>query len=102
MGVAVKPIIGISEEHAKSNLALQQKRTIIEGFARTRMPTAAQFRKASIIGMVTALWLAFGLCAAANAGNPPDSVSATDLDHGFIGLYNLDFTGAQKDFSSWE
>jgi hypothetical protein len=24
------------------------------------------------------------------------------LDHGFFGLYNLDFTGAQKDFSAWE
>jgi len=100
--VAAKPIIGISEEHAKSNLALQQKWTIIEGLALIRMPTAAQFRKASITGMVTALWLALGLCAAANAGNPPDSVSATDLDHGFMGLYNLDFSSAQKDFSSWE
>jgi hypothetical protein len=24
------------------------------------------------------------------------------LEHGFSGLYNLDFAGAQKDFSSWE
>jgi hypothetical protein len=24
------------------------------------------------------------------------------LDHGFSGLYNLDFTGAQQDFSAWE
>ena len=66
------------------------------------MPTATQFRKALISGMVTALWLALGSCAMANAGNPPDSVIATELDRGFIGLYNLDFNGAQKDFSSWE
>ncbi|MGA8764611.1 MAG: hypothetical protein WB562_17210 [Candidatus Sulfotelmatobacter sp.] len=26
----------------------------------------------------------------------------TALDQGFTGLYNLDFTGAQKDFSAWE
>ena len=26
----------------------------------------------------------------------------TALDRGFLGLYNLDFTGAQKDFSAWE
>jgi hypothetical protein len=26
----------------------------------------------------------------------------TPLDHGFSGLYNLDFTGAQKDFSTWQ
>ncbi len=24
------------------------------------------------------------------------------MDRGFLGLYNLDFDGAQKDFSSWE
>jgi hypothetical protein len=33
---------------------------------------------------------------------PPDSVRGTALDRGFLGLYNLDFSGAQKDFSSWE
>ena len=33
---------------------------------------------------------------------PPDSIPSTALDHGFAGLYNMDFTGAQKDFSSWE
>jgi hypothetical protein len=27
---------------------------------------------------------------------------STALDRGFLGLYNLDFTGAQKDFSAWE
>src|SRR5258708_29008146 len=26
----------------------------------------------------------------------------TPLDHGFSGLYNLDFAGAQKDFAAWQ
>ena len=38
-------------------------------------------------------------CSAGPAeGLPTDST----LDQGFSGLYNLDFTGAQEDFSAWE
>src|ERR1700732_1029920 len=66
------------------------------------MPPMAQFRKALAFGLVTALWLALGWCAAANADTPPDAIQSTALDRGFLGLYNLDFAGAQKDFSSWE
>ena len=38
---------------------------------------------------------------------PAEAASALDargsaLDRGFVGLYNLDFSGAHKDFSSWE
>ncbi len=29
-------------------------------------------------------------------------ISASALDHGFAGLYNLDFIGAQKDFTAWQ
>jgi hypothetical protein len=29
-------------------------------------------------------------------------VPATALDHGFMGLYNLDFADAQKDFATWQ
>ena len=48
--------------------------------------------------MVAALCLLPGfICGAGNAASP-DSVN-TALDHGFLGLYNLDFTGAQRDFS---
>jgi hypothetical protein len=61
----------------------------------------AQPRKVLILGMLTALWLALGLCATANP-TPPDTIVPTALDRGFLGLYNLDFTGAQRDFSSWE
>jgi hypothetical protein len=42
-------------------------------------------------------------CACSRAaGEDAPKVSASDLDHGFAGLYNLDFAGAQKDFAAWE
>jgi hypothetical protein len=66
------------------------------------MPPTSQFRTALTFGLLTALWFALGWCAKANAATPPDAIESTALDRGFLGLYNLDFTGAQKDFSSWE
>ncbi len=36
------------------------------------------------------------------AEDNPRAGQATPLDRGFSGLYNLDFTGAQKDFSAWQ
>jgi hypothetical protein len=65
------------------------------------MPGTTQFRKASIFAMVAVLWLGLASATPAGAAASPDSVS-TALDRGFLGLYNLDFTGAQKDFSAWE
>jgi hypothetical protein len=62
------------------------------------MGTRTQLRKGVIVGMVAALWLSWALSAAAE----PDAIASTALERGFLGLYNLDFTGAQKDFSSWE
>jgi hypothetical protein len=53
-------------------------------------------------GMVATLCLSVGLCASAHAAAPDSVVPATALDRGFLGLYNLDFTGAQKDFSAWQ
>jgi hypothetical protein len=49
------------------------------------------------VAMVSVLCLAVASQAAAS---PLDA--GTALDRGFLGLYNLDFNGAQKDFSSWE
>ena len=41
--------------------------------------------------------------ASAVAADPASGLSPlSTLDHGFAGLYNLDFTGAQKDFSAWQ
>jgi hypothetical protein len=65
-----------------------------------RMPGIVQFRKALIFGMVAALWLGLELSASADAAAP--STVGTALDRGYLGLYNLDFTGAQKNFSAWE
>ena len=42
------------------------------------------------------------LCSLAQAENAPVLSSSSLLDHGFYGLYNLDFSGAQKDFSTWQ
>jgi hypothetical protein len=57
--------------------------------------------------MLAALWIGLGCiglgwCAPAGAATPPDPAAGTELDRGFAGLYNLDFAGAQKNFSSWE
>jgi hypothetical protein len=53
--------------------------------------------------MVAALVLVLALCATATASaDSPESDTGTMLDRGFLGLYNLDFAGAQKDFSAWE
>src|SRR5580700_9996163 len=65
------------------------------------MPNPVQFRKV-ILSMVAALCVSMGLQPVASADVVPDPSTGTALDHGFAGLYNLDFTGAQRDFSSWE
>jgi hypothetical protein len=56
----------------------------------------------SIARSAAILSLTVALCASAFAGGPPDTSSSTPLERGFLGLYNLDFNAAQKDFSSWE
>ena len=52
--------------------------------------------------IVAVLWTCcvLGLPAGAEGVAGPAAVSA--LDHGFSGLYNLDFAGAQKDFTTWQ
>jgi len=51
--------------------------------------------------LVLMVFLGAGVCARAEGAPAPDLVN-TALDRGFDGLYNLDFTGAQRDFSAWE
>lgn len=58
-----------------------------------------KFRNAALLGMVAVVGL--GLRSEAVAALP-DAPAPTALDRGFTGLYNLDFSGAEKDFSSWE
>jgi hypothetical protein len=69
------------------------------------MPSADQFRKLFkllMFGMVAALCSVLGLSAETGTRTVPDFAQGTALDRGYLGLYNLDFTGAQKDFSAWE
>lgn len=42
------------------------------------------------------------LCGMAAGETAPQLAAGSLLDHGFSGLYNLDFVGAQKDFSAWQ
>jgi len=53
-------------------------------------------------GLVTVLACLFLLSVAGWAEDLPKSSLVPSLDHGFAGLYNLDFAGAQKDFTAWE
>ena len=62
------------------------------------------------LGMVAVLGLSCALGGVGQAAEVPEdgaksvpSVSeVSPLDDGFSGLYNLDFSGAQKDFTVWQ
>jgi hypothetical protein len=68
----------------------------------TQMASTVQFRKLLVFGMVAALWSVLGLNAETGTRTVPDFAPGTALDRGYLGLYNLDFTGAQKHFSAWQ
>src|ERR1700678_1669047 len=60
-----------------------------------------RFSNARGVTMVAVLCI--GLSALAAAADKAESVAVDSaLDHGYSGLYNLDFAGAQKDFAAWE
>lgn len=52
------------------------------------------------VGFVSVLWACCVLTAALGENNPSTAISP--LDKGFDGLYNLDFGGAQQDFTTWQ
>lgn len=53
-----------------------------------------------MLAAVMAALVALGAVALAeDTANPPEK---TPLDRGFIGLYNLDFVGAQREFAAWQ
>lgn len=52
--------------------------------------------------IVTVLWICCALCTFVGAEDVPRTVTISPLDQGFLGLYNLDFAGAQKDFAAWQ
>ena len=66
------------------------------------MPATANSKAILSLVMVSALCLSIACSATAHAATPADAIVSTELEHGFIGLYNLDFNGAQKDFSVWQ
>jgi len=66
------------------------------------MARTVQFRSLLIFGMVAALWSVLGLSGETEALAAPDFSAGTPLDRGYLGLYNLDFSGAQRDFSAWQ
>ena len=51
---------------------------------------------------VAVLCVCAALCCVARAEDAPLLASSSLLDHGFSGLYNLDFSGAQRDFATWQ
>lgn len=52
----------------------------------------------------TALFISTLLCFChpVSASDIPHASPSSPLEHGYFGLYNLDFSGAQKDFAAWE
>lgn len=57
---------------------------------------------AQALGMVAILGLCLAAQPAACAEPEPSVPSGSVLEQGFTGLYNLDFVGAQKDFTTWQ
>ena len=56
---------------------------------------------ARIRGLVTIFAIVFSLCLA-HAEDLRRVTPVSPLERGFSGLYNLDFTGAQKEFTAWQ
>ena len=52
--------------------------------------------------IVAVLWASCALCGLAEVEDAASVAEVSPLDHGFTGLYNLDFAGAQRDFGAWE
>src|SRR5579863_66265 len=57
--------------------------------------------------MVAVLWAGCAICPAAIGSqaveeDPARVANISPLDHGYSDLYNLDFAGAQKDFTAWQ
>lgn len=52
--------------------------------------------------IVAVLWTGCAMGLVARAEDVPRPAAASVLDHGFSRLYNLDFAGAQKDFTTWQ
>lgn len=64
---------------------------------------SSSFIRSSRTRILTAVFCAsLAVCGTIQAEDTAPAVAVSPLDRGFIGLYNLDFAGAQKDFASWQ
>ena len=52
--------------------------------------------------MATVFGVCCALAAPLAAKDIPGPTTVSTLDRGFVGLYNLDFGGAQQDFAAWQ
>src|ERR1700752_4949089 len=71
---------------------------------RERKATAESSKQSDARALLKASFLCacLTLCSVAWAEDVPASVPTSLLDRGYSGLYNLDFSGAQRDFAAWE
>jgi hypothetical protein len=71
----------------------------MRGGTRVMINRALDVRRGKWVAVVLS---AVVLLLTVQAEDAPNSLPSTYLDHGFWGLYNLDFAGAQRDFGAWE
>jgi hypothetical protein len=57
---------------------------------------------ARVSNMVAVFFMCLVAWTGVGLASEPIVISASGLDHGFSGLYNLDFAQAQKDFAAWQ
>lgn len=57
---------------------------------------------ARVRSLLTSIGVLFLLCLLAGAEDTSNPAAVSSLDRGFLGLYNLDFAGAQRDFATWQ
>jgi hypothetical protein len=72
---------------------------MIDQGERGNMTRALDARTCTLVAVFAILSV---LCLTARAEDMPKPAVVSPLDRGFSGLYNLDFVGAQKDFTDWQ
>src|SRR5579864_691303 len=82
--------------------AVGQVATIVARWMRGGMENSIKRFDAPAWSMVAVLCVCV-VASSALAAEPGAGLSTpSGLDQGFAGLYNMDFAGAQKDFSAWQ
>src|SRR5438270_8904668 len=84
------------------HVASGRKSTIIGRRENKYMVGLIKSSAARVSNIVAALCLCLVTWPGVGTASEPTIISASTLDHGFAGLYNLDFAGAQKDFAAWQ